>query len=46
MTLLFAVVVVDPGIKIDKGYSAYDEGINQDIFIKVVECSYSVSLPQ
>ena len=28
------VVIVDPGIKVDKGYPAYDRGIEADIFIK------------
>lgn len=27
------VVIVDPGIKIEKGYKAYDEGLQQNIFI-------------
>lgn len=30
------VVIVDPGIKVDRGYSAYDKGLQQDIFIKDV----------
>lgn len=29
------VVILDPGIAIDKGYPAYDHGISQDVFIKV-----------
>lgn len=28
------VTIVDPGIKIEKGYFAYDEGVNDDYFIK------------
>ncbi|CAG8526740.1 12337_t:CDS:10, partial [Dentiscutata heterogama] len=28
------VVIVDPGIKIEHGYWAYDEGVKRDIFIK------------
>jgi alpha-glucosidase len=28
------VVICDPGIKVEKGYKAYDEGIKEDIFIK------------
>jgi len=28
------VVIVDPGIKVDSGYPAYDRGIQADIFIK------------
>jgi alpha-glucosidase len=28
------MIVVDPGIKNEKGYSAYDEGNNLDIWIK------------
>jgi alpha-glucosidase (family GH31 glycosyl hydrolase) len=30
------VMIVDPGIKIDKGYPAYDRGLKADIFIKDV----------
>ena len=30
------VVIVDPGIKVDRGYPAYDQGIEKDIFIKDV----------
>ncbi|TSA25575.1 MAG: DUF4968 domain-containing protein, partial [Bacteroidetes bacterium] len=29
-----AVVIVDPGIKIEPGYSAYDQGIASDLFVK------------
>jgi len=28
------VIILDPGIKIEAGYKAYDEGIAQDIFVK------------
>lgn len=28
------VVMCDPGIKVEKGYAAYDEGIKDDVFIK------------
>ena len=28
-------MIVDPGIKIDKGYPAYDRGLAQDVFLKV-----------
>jgi len=28
------VVIVDPGIKVDKGYPAYDRGLKADIFVK------------
>ncbi len=28
------VVICDPGIKIEKGYNAYDSGIQQDVFVK------------
>ena len=31
----FLVVIIDPGIKVENGYSAYDDGIKMDIFIKV-----------
>jgi len=27
-------VIVDPGIKVEKGYPAYEDGLKQDIFIK------------
>ncbi len=36
MTCFFIVVIIDPGIAIDKGYPAYDHGIEQDIFLKVL----------
>lgn len=26
--------IVDPGIKIDKGYPAYDSGLSSDVFLK------------
>jgi alpha-glucosidase (family GH31 glycosyl hydrolase) len=28
------VVIVDPGIKVEKGYKPYDEGIKKNLFIK------------
>lgn len=28
------VVIVDPGIKVEKGYKAYEDGLNKDVFIK------------
>ena len=28
------VPIIDPGIKVDPGYAAYDEGIKADIFLK------------
>lgn len=28
------VPIIDPGIKVDPGYPAYDEGIQQDVFLK------------
>ena len=28
------VIIVDPGIKIEEGYSSYHEGLDQDIFLK------------
>jgi alpha-glucosidase len=28
------VVICDPGIKVEEGYKAYEEGVQQDIFIK------------
>ena len=31
----FLVVIIDPGIKVENGYSAYEDGIKMDIFIKV-----------
>jgi alpha-glucosidase (family GH31 glycosyl hydrolase) len=29
------VAIVDPGIKIDRGYDAYDSGLKEDLFIKI-----------
>lgn len=26
--------IVDPGIKVDRGYPAYDNGIEADVFLK------------
>ncbi len=34
---LGAVMIIDPGIDIDKGYPAYDRGIEQDVFFKVCD---------
>lgn len=34
------VVMCDPGIKIEKGYHAYDDGIKQDVFIKYPDGNY------
>ncbi len=28
------VCIVDPGIKVEKGYEAYEDGLNKDIFVK------------
>ncbi|XP_065906865.1 uncharacterized protein [Dysidea avara] len=28
------VVIVDPGIKVDRGYKAYDDGISKGVFVK------------
>ena len=30
------VVIVDPGIKVERGYSSYDQGLKDDIFVKDV----------
>ena len=35
LSYLYLVVIVDPGIDIDKGYIPYDHGLAQDIFLKV-----------
>ena len=32
---IILVVIIDPGIKVESGYSAYDDGLEMDIFIKV-----------
>jgi alpha-glucosidase len=29
-----AVAIIDPGIKVDPGYAVYDEGLEQDVFLK------------
>ncbi len=29
-----SVVIVDPGIKVEKGYKSYEEGVAQDLFLK------------
>lgn len=31
------VLIADPGIKVEKGYPAYDSGLAADIFIKDVQ---------
>lgn len=31
------VVVVDPGIKVDKGYAAWDNGLKDGVFVRVRE---------
>jgi len=31
---IHTVVIVDPGIKVEKGYKAYEEGVKQNYFIK------------
>ena len=33
--ILFTVVIIDPGIKIDNGYTPYTDGVSLNIFIKV-----------
>lgn len=33
---MYYVVIVDPGIKIEKGYPAYEQGLKDDIFVKDV----------
>jgi alpha-glucosidase len=33
-------VIVDPGIKVEKGYGAYDRGVQDDVFIKYPDGSY------
>jgi len=34
------VVMCDPGIKIEEGYQAYQEGVEQDLFLKYPDNSY------
>jgi alpha-glucosidase len=36
------VTIVDPGIKVEKGYSGYDEGIKNDCFVKYPGGKYYV----
>ena len=39
------VVVVDPGIKVDKGYAAWDNGLKDGVFVRVSEwslCAWSL----
>ena len=31
---IHTAVIIDPGIKVDKGYKAYEEGVKQNMFIK------------
>ena len=33
------VPIVDPGIKLDPGYDAYDDGLRRDVFIRDVSGS-------
>lgn len=33
-------VIVDPGIKVEKGYGAYERGVKDDVFIKYADGSY------
>lgn len=33
---LYIVLIVDPGIKNEEGYSAYDDGVKAGIFIKLL----------
>ena len=35
LKFVIVVVIIDPGIKVESGYSAYDDGLKMDIFIKV-----------
>ncbi len=28
------VVIIDPGVKVEKGYAAYDEGVKENLFLK------------
>ncbi|MDB5754933.1 MAG: glycoside hydrolase family protein [Massilia sp.] len=37
---LKTTVIVDPGIKVEKGYSAYERGVKDDIFIKYPDGAY------
>ncbi|MEI9921767.1 MAG: glycoside hydrolase family 31 protein [Bacteroidota bacterium] len=34
------VVMCDPGIKVEKGYSAYDDGVAKDVFLKYPDGEY------
>ncbi|HEY0741253.1 MAG TPA: glycoside hydrolase family 31 protein [Chryseosolibacter sp.] len=34
------VVMCDPGIKVEKGYEAYDDGVRKDVFIKYPDGEY------
>ncbi len=33
-------VIVDPGIKVEKGYGAYERGVKDDVFLKYADGSY------
>ena len=37
---LKTTVIVDPGIKVEKGYGAYERGVKDDVFIKYPDGSY------
>lgn len=38
------VVIIDPGIKNENGYPAYDQGLKENAFIKVLTSLLSLSL--
>ena len=40
--LCYVVVIIDPGIKTEQGYSAYDDGMKEDIFLKVYSVNFRV----
>ncbi|MGJ3240476.1 MAG: TIM-barrel domain-containing protein [Anaerolineae bacterium] len=35
------VPILDPGVKVDAGYAGYDSGIEQDVFVKYPDDTYS-----
>lgn len=37
------VVITDPGIKVEKGYAAYDDGVKNDVFLKYPDGTYHTS---
>lgn len=37
---IHTTVIVDPGIKIEKGYHSYEEGIKKDLFVKYPDGTY------